>query len=159
MLIEISQVRSCFFAFCWAFFSAHPSWESAHLMLDGDGSTLNLSHRKIIISSMYRHGFSVRWWRSASSIGEAMLGGWPVEIGGDLTLPNNCMFLQIFVIERSVHFVISAIYDVVNLFLLRIIWIMISCCQDSRFLAILWWVGMLTLPSWVRITYGGCGYI
>ena len=113
-------------------------------MLDGDGSTLNSSHRNIAISSTYRPGFSVRWSHSASSIRGVMLGGRPAGTGGALAVPNNRKFLRIWVTERSVHFALPAICAVVNFFLLCIIWTIISRCQDSRFRAICgvlfgWW--------------------
>ena len=51
---------SVLFALCCAFFFVYPSWERARLMLNGDGSILNSSHRNIAISSTYRPGFWVR---------------------------------------------------------------------------------------------------
>lgn len=73
-----------------------------------------------------------------------MHGACPVRIWGDLAVLNCCMFLRIFVIERSEHFASLAICDVVSVFLLCIIWAIIVCCQDLRFRAILlclicWW--------------------
>jgi hypothetical protein len=61
-----------------------------------------------------------------------MLGGRPARIGGDLALPNNRIFLQIFAIERSLHFAALAICDVVK-FPLHIIWTMNLRCDGSEF--------------------------
>ena len=61
---------------------------------------------------------------------------------------QNSSIVIPWVTERSVHFAIPAICDVVNFFLLCTIWTIISCCQDSRFRAMLWSVVWLMVPSW-----------
>jgi hypothetical protein len=90
-------------------------------MLDDDSKMLNLSHRKIAISSTYSPGFSARESQRASSMIGAMLSCRPTETGGDLALPSNRKFLRMLVMERSLHRATFAICDVVSLFLLRII--------------------------------------